>query len=108
MFRRIDFSKKYVILNITTLKFISYYEIKLEMCRVRHINSNLYGGTTMEEKKTNWGVIIGVVVATIAVLAVGAVFAIKLLKKKKACCCEDELCDEDICVLDEELEIEAE
>ena len=68
----------------------------------------LHGGTAMEEKKTNWGVIIGVVVATIAVLAVGAIFAIKLLKKKKACCCEDELCDEDICVLDEELEIEAE
>jgi hypothetical protein len=66
------------------------------------------GGITMGEKKTNWGVIIGVVIATVAVLAVGAVLAVKLLKKKKACCCDDELCDEDICVLDEELEIEAE
>ena len=62
----------------------------------------------MENKKTNWGVIIGVVVATIAVLAVGAIFAVKLLKKKKACCCDDELCDEDICVLDDEIELEAE
>ena len=62
----------------------------------------------MEGKKTNWGVVIGVVIATIAILGIGAIFAIKLLKKKKACCCEDELCDEDICVLDEELEVEAE
>ena len=62
----------------------------------------------MENKNTNWGLVIGVVVATIAVLAVGALFAVKLLKKKNACCCGDELCDEDICVLDEELEIEAE
>ena len=62
----------------------------------------------MNEKNTNWGLVIGVVVGTIAVLAAGAFFAIKLLQKKNACCCEDELCDEDICVLDQELEVEAE
>ncbi|MBQ8388475.1 MAG: hypothetical protein IJX46_06095 [Clostridia bacterium] len=60
----------------------------------------------MEEKKsTNWGVIIGVIVATVAVLAAGAFLALKLLKKKKACCCEEgELEECDICVLDDECE----
>lgn len=63
----------------------------------------------MEEKRTNWGVILGVVVTTVAVLACGVVLALKLLKKKEACCCcEDELDDSDICVLDDEIELEAE
>jgi len=63
----------------------------------------------MEDKKTNWGVVIGIVVATVAVLTCGAFLAIKLLKKKKACCCcEEELDDADICVLEDEIELEAE
>ena len=64
----------------------------------------------MEEKKTNWGVIIGVVVATVAVLTCGVILAVKLLKKKKAaaCCCDEELDDADICVLEDEIELEAE
>ncbi len=58
----------------------------------------------MEEKKTNWGLIIGIIVATVAVLAAGAFIALKLLKKKECdcCCCEDELDDADICVLEDE------
>ncbi len=58
----------------------------------------------MEEKKTNWGLIIGIIVATVAVLAAGAFIAVKLLKKKECdcCCCEDELDDADICVLEDE------
>lgn len=59
----------------------------------------------MEEKKTNWGVIIGVVIATVAVLAAGAFIAVKLIKKKKAAC-QCELDDEDICVLDDDDELE--
>ncbi len=58
----------------------------------------------MEEKKTNWGLVIGIVAATVAVLAVGAFIAYKLLKKKKQCecgCC-DELDDADICVLEDD------
>ena len=63
----------------------------------------------MENKKTNWGVVIGIVVATVAVLTCGVVIALKLLKKKKACCCcEEELDDADICVLDDEIELDAE
>ena len=63
----------------------------------------------MEEKKTiNWGVVIGIVIATVAVLTCGVVIALKLLKKKKACCCEEELDEADICVLDDEIELEAE
>ncbi len=58
----------------------------------------------MENKKTNWGLIIGVIVATVAVLAAGAYIALKLLKKKECdcCCCEDELDDADICVLEDD------
>ncbi len=56
----------------------------------------------MEEKKNvNWGLIIGVVVATVAVLAAGAFIAVKLLKKKQSECDECELDDCDICVLDD-------
>ena len=55
-----------------------------------------------ENKKTNWGVVIGIVAATVAVLAAGAFIAIKIMKKKKACKCCDELEDCDICVLDDE------
>ena len=56
----------------------------------------------MEEKKSvNWGVVIGIVVATVAVLAVGVFIAVKLLKKKKAALDECELDDCDICVLDD-------
>ena len=62
----------------------------------------------MENKKTNWGVVIGIVIATVAVLTCGVVIALKLLKKKKACCCEEELDEADICVLDDEIELEAE
>ena len=62
----------------------------------------------MENKKTNWGVVIGIVIATVAVLTCGVVIALKLLKKKKACCCEEELDEADICVIDDEIELEAE
>ena len=55
-----------------------------------------------ENKKTNWGVVIGIVAATVAVLAAGAFIAIKIMKKKKAGKCCDELEDCDICVLDDE------
>ncbi len=61
-----------------------------------------------DNKKTNWGVVIGIVVATVAVLTCGVILALKLLQKKKACCCEEELDDADICVLDDEIELEAE
>ena len=55
----------------------------------------------MEEKKNvNWGLVIGIVVATVAVLAVGVFIAVKLLKKRKANE-ECELDDCDICVLDD-------
>ena len=57
----------------------------------------------MENKKTNWGLVIGVIVATVAVLAAGAYLALKLLKKKECCCdCCEELDDADICVLEDE------
>ena len=39
----------------------------------------------MENKKTNWGLVIGIIVATVAVLAAGAFLALKLLKKKGCC-----------------------
>ncbi|MBE6599615.1 MAG: Trep_Strep domain-containing protein [Ruminococcaceae bacterium] len=56
----------------------------------------------MEEKKSvNWGLIIGIIVATVAVLAAGAFLAIKLLNKKECDCDECELDDCDICVLDD-------
>ena len=56
----------------------------------------------MEEKKgLNWGVIVGIIVATVAVLAAGAYLALKLLKKKECCCEDGELEECDICVLDE-------
>ena len=48
----------------------------------------------MENKKTNWGLIIGIVAATVAVLAAGAFLAVKLLQKKK---CECEECELDEC-----------
>ena len=54
------------------------------------------------EKKTNWGVIIGVVIATVAVLAAGAYLAMKFLKKTKCECDECECDDCDICVLNDE------
>lgn len=55
------------------------------------------------EKKTNWGAIIGIIIATVAVLAAGAFIALKLLKKRECCCeCCDELDDADICVLEDE------
>ena len=54
-----------------------------------------------EKKKVNWGLVIGIVVATVAVLAAGAFIAYKLLKKKQAEREECELDDCDICVLDE-------
>lgn len=62
----------------------------------------------MENKKTNWGLVIGVVIATIAVLAAGAYLAMKLLKKKdcECCCCEEELDDADICVLEDDEDID--
>ena len=63
----------------------------------------------MENKKTNWGAVIAIVLVTVAVLTCGVYIALKVLKKKKkACCCEDELDDADICVLDDEIELEAE
>lgn len=56
----------------------------------------------MEEKKSvNWGLIIGIIAATVAVLAAGAFLAVKLLKKKQCECDECELDDCDICVLDD-------
>lgn len=64
----------------------------------------------MENKKTNWGLVIGVVIATVAVLAAGAYIAMKLLKKKDCdcdcCCCEEELDDADICVLEDDDDID--
>ena len=62
----------------------------------------------MENKKTNWGLVIGVVIATIAVLAAGAYLAMKLLKEKdcECCCCEEELDDADICVLEDDEDID--
>lgn len=57
----------------------------------------------MENKKTNWGLVIGIIVATVAVLAAGAFLALKLLKKKGCCDCCDELDDADICVLEDEI-----
>ncbi len=54
------------------------------------------------EKKTNWGLVIGIVATTVAVLAAGAFIAVKIMKKKKASKCCDELEDCDICVLDDE------
>ena len=62
----------------------------------------------MENKKTNWGLVIGVVIATIAVLAAGPYLAMKLLKKKdcECCCCEEELDDADICVLEDDDDID--
>lgn len=56
----------------------------------------------MENKKTNWGLIIGVIIATVAVLSAGAYLALRILKKKKCTCCDEELDDADICVLDDE------
>lgn len=67
-------------------------------------DSDIYffeGGRIMENKKTNWGLIIGVVIATVAVISAGAFIAVKILKKKKCNCC-DELDDADICVLDDD------
>ena len=58
----------------------------------------------MENKKTNWGLIIGIVVTTVAVLAAGAFLALKLLQKKKCECEECELDESDICVLEDECE----
>ena len=56
----------------------------------------------MEEKKSvNWGLVIGIAAATVAVLAIGVFIAVKLLKKKKAEADECELDDCDICVLDD-------
>ena len=63
----------------------------------------------MENKKTNWGLVIGVVIATVAVLSAGAYIALKLLKKKDCeccCCCEEELDDADICVLEDDDDID--
>lgn len=53
-----------------------------------------------ENKKTNWGVVIGIVIATVAVLGAGVFIAVKLLNKKKADSCKLE--DDDICVLDDD------
>ena len=67
-----------------------------------HIQVYFKGGRIMKENKTNWGLIIGVVIATVAVLSAGAYLALRILKKKKCACCDDELDDVDICVLDDE------
>ena len=58
----------------------------------------------MENKRTNWGLIVGVIIATVAVLSAGAYLALTILKKKNCTCCEEELDDADICVLEDEAE----
>ena len=60
------------------------------------------GGWIMKDNRTNWGVIIGVVIATVAVLSAGAYLALRILKKKECLCCDEEFDDADICVLEDE------
>ena len=60
-----------------------------------------------KEKSTNVFGIFCAVVGALTLLAAGAYFAMKFLKKKKCCCeGEDEIedCDDTVCIIDEDAE----
>ena len=62
-----------------------------------------------KEKNTNVFGIFCAVVGALTLLAAGAYFAMKFLKKKKCCCeGEDEIedCDDTVCIIDEDAEEE--
>ena len=64
-----------------------------------------------KEKGTNVFGIFCAVVGALTLLAAGAYFAMKFLKKKNCCCCEGdeneiEDCDDTVCIIDEDTEEE--
>lgn len=65
----------------------------------------------MEKEKSGLSTFLAVL-GMLALVAAGAYFALKFLKKKKCCCCdgegenEIEDCDETVCIIDEDSEDE--